>query len=46
MTEGLAMLLKAFTHLMNGDSPICYSYDTMSYYMVKYKDFVEANGVV
>lgn len=41
--RGFSNALEAFTHLMNGDSPICYSYDTMAYYMVKYKDFVEAN---
>ena len=42
--RGFVNVIEAFTHLMNGDSPICYSYDTMAYYMVKYKDFVEANG--
>ena len=42
--RGFSNALEAFTHLINGDSPICYSYNTMAYYMVKYKDFVEANG--
>ena len=37
------MQLKLFTHLMNDDSPIRYSYDSMAYYMVNYKEFVEAN---
>lgn len=41
--RGFDNAVEAFTHLMNGGSPICYSYDTMAYYMVKYKDFVEAN---
>ena len=41
--RGFDNALEAFTHLMNGDSPICYSYDSLAYYMVKYKDFVEAN---
>lgn len=42
--RGFDNALEAFTRLMNGDSPICYSNDCMAYYMVKYKEFVEANN--
>ena len=42
--RGFDNAVEAFTHLMNGDSPICYSYDSMAYYMVNYKEFVEANN--
>ena len=42
--RGFDNALEAFTHLMNGDSPICYFYDSMAYYMMNYKEFVEANN--
>lgn len=41
--RGFDNAVEAFTHLMNDDSPIRYSYDSMAYYMVNYKEFVEAN---
>lgn len=42
--RGFDDALEAFTRLMNGNNPKCYSYDCMSYYIVTYKDFVEANN--
>ena len=42
--KGFKNLLDAFTHWMQDDKPQSFSTDCMSYYMLTYKDFVEAQN--